>query len=64
MEPEIITKRMVGECSSSVTDSNFQPRNCIPITGPRSPVISRIFRYEKLDKRQPPTMFNVGNCMT
>ena len=22
MEPEIITKRMVGECSSSVTDSN------------------------------------------
>ena len=24
MEPEIITKRMVGECSSSVTDSNFK----------------------------------------
>ena len=22
MEPEIITKRMVGECSSSVTDSS------------------------------------------
>ena len=25
MEPEIITKRMVGECSSSVTDSEDSP---------------------------------------
>ena len=30
MEPEIITKRMVGECSSSVTDSsNNQPLNIV-----------------------------------
>ena len=27
MEPEIITKRMVGECSSSVTDSNVPLRH-------------------------------------
>ena len=26
MEPEIITKRMVGECSSSVTDSSVTHR--------------------------------------
>ena len=29
MEPEIITKRMVGECSSSVTDSKFSARQSL-----------------------------------
>ena len=30
MEPEIITKRMVGECSLSVTDSKFSARPLLP----------------------------------
>ena len=39
MQPEIITKRMVGECSSSVTDSTF--------TGTKSGIKLLIFALEQ-----------------
>ena len=31
MEPEIITKRMVGECSSSVTNNSLKLTKCVTI---------------------------------